>query len=91
MKKYLIEVELQSSELILGLRKTAMIVTCAVCNKVVFVKYCPDFKVFSRSHKRSVKNHFSGNIPHQWRFQYFKEMKKYNFGVELQSRELNLC
>ena len=44
-KKYLIEVELQSPELNLGLRKTVMIVTGTVCRKVVFVKYCPDFKV----------------------------------------------
>ena len=41
MKKYNSGVELQSRELNGMLRKTPMIVTGAVCNKVVFVKYCP--------------------------------------------------
>ena len=51
-EKCLIEVELQIlTELNLGLSKTGMIVTDTVCNKVVFVKYCSDFKVFSQSHK----------------------------------------
>ena len=37
---------LESGELNLVLRETMMTVTGTVGNKVVFVKYCPDFKVF---------------------------------------------
>ena len=47
MKTYHFGVKLQSRELNLVLRKTEMIVTGAVCNKVVFLKYCLDFKVYS--------------------------------------------
>ena len=46
MKTYHFEVKLQSRELNLALRKTTMILTGVVCNKVVFVKNCPDFKDF---------------------------------------------
>ena len=56
MKKYRVEVELQSSELNLGLRRTAMIVTGTVCNKVVFAKYCPDFKVFFSKIMHKISN-----------------------------------
>ena len=42
------------------LRKTAIIVrhARAFSNQAVFVKYCPDFKVFSRNHERSIKIDF---------------------------------
>ena len=41
----------------------------AVSNKAVFVKYCPDFKVFSRNHERNIKILFLSNVLRGWRFQ----------------------
>ena len=52
-----------------------------VCNKIVSVKHCPDFKVFPRNHARNVKYYFPDNFLHGWRFQKFNEIKKYIFGV----------
>ena len=51
-KKYHFGEKLQNHELNLVLRKTAIIM---ISRKTVFVKYCPDFKVFSRNHERNIK------------------------------------
>ena len=64
MKTYHFGVKLQSRELNPLLRKTAMIVTGALCNKVVFVKYCPHLKVFQRNHAHNVKYYFPGHVLH---------------------------
>ena len=47
-------------------------------------------KLFLGNHERSLERYFEGNIPHPWRFQSFKEIKKYNSGGMLQNGELNL-
>ena len=46
-----------------------MIVTGAVCNDVAFVKYCLDFKAFSRNDERNIKYYFPGNVLDGWTFQ----------------------
>ena len=62
-----------------------------VCKKAVFVNVLSGFQCFFLGHDATeVKYYFPGNVPHQWRFQLFKEMKKYHFEVELQRSELNL-
>ena len=43
--------------------------TGAVSNQLVFVKYCQDFKVFSRHYKRNIKINFLNNVLRDWRFQ----------------------
>ena len=70
MKNNFFGVELQSRELNLVLSKNYDDCrTGAVSNKAVFIKYCPDFKVFSRNHAKNVKYHFPSNVLRGWRFQ----------------------
>ena len=66
MKKYDLGEKLQNRELNPALTKTATIV---ISNQPVFVKYCPDFKVFSQNHERNIKINFLGNVLQGWRFQ----------------------
>ena len=53
MKKYHFGEKLQNRELNLVLRKTAIIV---ISNQAVFVKYCPDFKVFFLETMKGISN-----------------------------------
>ena len=58
MTKYNFGEKLQNHELNPVLRKTAIIV---ISNQAVFLKYCPDFIIFSQNHGSNIKNHFFGN------------------------------
>ena len=70
MKKYNSGLELQSRDVNLVLRKTAMILgEVPFARRSFSQKYCPDFEVLGGNHERSVKNYFPGNIPHRPRFQ----------------------
>ena len=51
----------ENRELNLALRKTTIIV---IANQAVFVKHCPDFKVFSPDHEGRIKIHFLSNVLH---------------------------
>ena len=70
-KIYFVVVKLESRELNLVLRKTGIIVrhARAFSNQAVFVKYCPDFKIFSQNHERNIKIDFLINVLLGWTFQ----------------------
>ena len=69
MKKYRIEVELQSHELNLGRKKATINVKNYLYRRAVLIKVLSGFQSFFRGIKQGMSNIFPGNVLRGWRFQ----------------------